>query len=66
MVDNNDELRRQAAARIEQLQQRGIVVPTDVDEDEAMHSVQQQCADAGLECDADEARRIVRQARSQR
>jgi hypothetical protein len=67
MADNNDDvvedLRRQADAQIEQLEQRGIVVPTGVDEDEAMHSVQQQLADAGFDSDAYDARHIVREAR---
>jgi hypothetical protein len=54
------------AQDIDQLRQRGIEVPTGVDEDEAMHSVQQQMTDAGLECDAFEARRIVREAWDQR
>jgi hypothetical protein len=68
MADDDDvanEIRRQAQERIDQLERQGITVPTDVDEDEAMHSVQQQLADAGFECDAAEARRIVREAWAQ-
>ena len=47
---------------IDELERLGVTVPTDVDEDEAMHSVQQQLADHGVEADAAEVRRIVRDA----
>lgn len=42
-----------------------VQVPTDVDEDEATRSVQQQLADAEIESDSAEARRIVQEARKQ-
>lgn len=58
------ELARDLMRQAEEKLPQGLHIP-DGDEDEAMHSVQQQLADAGLECDADEARRIVREARGQ-
>jgi len=60
--DLADEVQRLAQQQKDELEQQGLTVPTDVDEDEAMHSVQQQMDDLGLECDAVEARRIVREA----
>jgi hypothetical protein len=67
MADDDvaNKMQQQAQEQIDQLEQPGIVVPTDVDEDEAMHSVQQQLTDAGFECDAVDARRIVREARGE-
>jgi hypothetical protein len=41
-----------------------IAVPTDVSEDEAVEAVKKQLAEVG-ECTDEEARKIVRQARSQ-
>ena len=60
--DLADEEQRLAQQQMDELKQQGLTVPTDVDEDEAMHSVQQQMDDLGLECDAVDARRIVREA----
>ena len=50
----------------DELERLGVTVPTDVDEDEAMHSVQQQLADRGIERDAAEIRRLVRDFWAQR
>lgn len=62
--DGTDET--QQRLQIGELERLGVTAPGDVDEDEAMHSVQQQLADRGVESDAAEIRRIVREARARR
>jgi hypothetical protein len=58
------EVLQQSETKREQLDQLQIELPDDVCEEQAVHIVQRQLTDAGLECTEGEALRVVRDARA--
>jgi hypothetical protein len=63
MSDEIDDVVGEMAGFVQSSEPSTISIPATVGDEEALHAVQSQYADAGFECDEDTARSIVQAAR---
>jgi hypothetical protein len=63
-MSDDDDLAKEIQRKIEGMFPEGVSVPTGVSEDEAVQAVQDQFTVAGFDCPEEQARDLVRQARS--
>lgn len=61
MGDLEDEVRREAQKLIDDLKAKGLSIPDNATEDEAVRAIKQQLEDAGLSLTDDDARELYQQ-----